>query len=109
LSEQAGQTDEIEGGHGKGELPVDLGAARDAASRQAGGDWFGPAEGLLDALANVLGEHIPGTTGGAAIDRRKASKRWVPKSTEPCAMTRTLGRDALEDRSPVSRPHPAIP
>ena len=25
MSEQAGQTDEIEGGHGKGELPVDLG------------------------------------------------------------------------------------
>jgi hypothetical protein len=29
LSEQAGQTDEIEGGHGKGEWPVDLGAAGD--------------------------------------------------------------------------------
>jgi hypothetical protein len=37
------------------------------------GHRFGPAEGLLDALADALRDRITGMAGGAAIDCRTAS------------------------------------
>src|ERR1700746_1245439 len=37
------------------------------------GHRFSPAEGLLDAFADALGDRIAGMTGGTAVDRRTAT------------------------------------
>jgi hypothetical protein len=48
------QSVEIKGCHGEGELPVELWAARDAASCLTR-HLLGPTEGLLDAFADMAG------------------------------------------------------
>src|SRR5205085_5832261 len=60
------------GGHREGELPIDLEQPAMPHLAQAG-HRLGPAEGLLDALADALRDHIAGMTGDAIIDRRAAS------------------------------------
>src|SRR5205814_5078390 len=72
LGEQFGQSDEVVGGHGEGELPTDLEQSAMPHLAQPG-HCLGPAEGFLDAFANALGDSIARVAGGAAIDRRTAA------------------------------------
>jgi len=62
-SEQLGQPDQVVGGHGEGELPVDLGQSAMARLAQPG-HRFGPAERLLDALADAQADRVAGMAGG---------------------------------------------
>src|SRR5437763_955632 len=77
LSEQFGQADKVVGGHREGELPIDL--EQPAMPHLAhAGHRLGPAEGLLDAFADALRDHIARMTGDAIIDRRAASVGTTP-------------------------------
>lgn len=68
-SQQLGQTDEIVRRHGKGELVVDL--VQSAMARLAqSGDGFGPAESLLDPLADAQADLVAGMARCPAIDHR---------------------------------------
>ena len=72
LGKQFGQPDKVVGGHGEGELPVDFRQPAMPHLAQAG-HRLGPAEGLLDAFADALGDRISGMAGGAGVDRRTAT------------------------------------
>jgi hypothetical protein len=69
--EEFWEADEVVGGHGEGELPVDLGAATVAGLAQSG-HRLGPAECLLNALPNALANRIAGMAGGATVNGRAA-------------------------------------
>jgi hypothetical protein len=67
LGEQFGQSDEIVGGHGEGELPIDLGQSAMMQFAHAA-DRLGPAEGFFDAFADALRYDVAGVAGE---ERRK--------------------------------------
>ena len=67
--QQPWQADQIVGGHGEGELPVDFWQPAMARLAQPG-DRFGPAKRFLDALADAQANRVTGVPRGAAINRR---------------------------------------
>src|SRR3954452_9749758 len=73
-SPAAWEADQIVGGRGEGETPSDTLEPAVAGLAQTARD-LDPAEGLLDALADMLAQGIAGMTGRAAIDGRGAVGR----------------------------------
>ena len=68
-AEQPRQADQVVGCHRQGELPVDFGQAAVPGLAQPG-DGLGPAERLLDPLADALADGVAGMARGAAVDCR---------------------------------------
>src|ERR1700722_20332625 len=66
---QLGQSNQVVGGHGEGELPIDLGQPPVTRLAQTG-DRLGPAERFFDALADAQADRIARMARGAAVDRR---------------------------------------
>ena len=75
--QQPGQANQVVGGHGEGDLPVDLGQPSVARLAQTGDD-LSPAERFLDALADAQADRVSGVARGAAFDR------GAPAIVVPC-------------------------
>src|SRR5215207_7260943 len=70
--DQLDQADEVVGGGGQ-VCPTLVARQAPVAQLAPAADGLGPAEDLLDPLADALAEGIAGMAGGAAVDRAAAA------------------------------------